>query len=196
MAIEFKKVTWYSQTLAVVLFVAVFFVGYALGSKKYDPNAGLRPHGCERDGRCGVGHPLDGNDADAGRDGFPDSNRGNLDAALLNYSTTTREGHVVEVMSFKYMCDGGKSFVETYANTSIPVPLNSGGASREATSNTVSTVTVTLDTGKSFALNPAMSASGAFHSDSDASFKFWSKGEGAMIEQSGVMTYQNCVALN
>lgn len=29
--IEWNKVTWYSQTLAVVLFVAVFFAGYSLG---------------------------------------------------------------------------------------------------------------------------------------------------------------------
>ena len=33
MAIEFKRVTWYSQIAAIVLFVAVFFVGFYVGRR-------------------------------------------------------------------------------------------------------------------------------------------------------------------
>jgi len=32
--IELRKVTWYSQLLAVILFVGVFFLGYWLGTKR------------------------------------------------------------------------------------------------------------------------------------------------------------------
>lgn len=55
MAIEWNKVTCYSQTLAIVLFVVIFFLGYAIGSSKHDPNAGIISGNCERGERCGPG---------------------------------------------------------------------------------------------------------------------------------------------
>ena len=33
MKIEFKKVTWYSQVVAIILFIGVFFFGFYLGEK-------------------------------------------------------------------------------------------------------------------------------------------------------------------
>lgn len=32
MSIEWRRVTWYSQVIAIVLFVFVFFLGFGLGS--------------------------------------------------------------------------------------------------------------------------------------------------------------------
>lgn len=54
-------------------------------------------------------------------------------------------------------------------------------------------VNLILSDGRSLTLPRAISASGARYANSDESFVFWNKGNGAFIDENGIITYQDCV---
>jgi membrane-bound inhibitor of C-type lysozyme len=54
-------------------------------------------------------------------------------------------------------------------------------------------VSLVLSDGRSLELLQAMSASGARYANTDESFVFWNKGDSAFIEESGTMTFVDCI---
>ncbi len=128
MKIEWKKVTWYSQIIAIVIFVAVFFVGFFFG-KKYE------------------------------------SSRSVISGWAPPRSSV--------VASASFTCSAGKSIQAVFLTTGAEV---------------------TLSDGRSENLTQAESADGGRYTNSDESFVFWTKGNGAFVTENGVTTYVNCVA--
>lgn len=76
-----------------------------------------------------------------------------------------------------YTCDGGKTIVAEYLNSTNQVDL-------------------TLSDGRSMVLNQAVSADGARFANADETFVFWNTGNTAFVEEgvNGTTTYSNCVA--
>ncbi|MDD4531179.1 MAG: MliC family protein [Candidatus Pacebacteria bacterium] len=54
-------------------------------------------------------------------------------------------------------------------------------------------VSLVLSDGRKIDLNQTISGSGARYANSDESFVFWNKGNGAFIEENGTTTYEDCV---
>jgi len=121
--IEFKKPTWYSLVIAIILYVAVFFLGFFLGMRYENAMATARQY----------------------------------------------ENGAIKAV---FACPDSKA---VYA---------------EFTKNKVSLV---LSDGRELNLNQTISGSGARYANSDESFVFWNKGNGAFIEENGVTTYEDCV---
>lgn len=91
-----------------------------------------------------------------------------------------------------YTCNGGKTINATYSNAT----------SATTTGNSVQLV---LSDGRQMTLRQTMSADGARYSNGDPlvakgqpgaeTFVFWSKGNGAIVEENGTSSnYTNCVA--
>ncbi len=127
MKIEWKKVTWYSQVLAIIIFVGVFFLGFYFGEKYESPNA-----------------------------------------APTAWAPPTSS----VVASAGFFCDGGKS---------IRAVFMTNGAE------------VTLSDGRTENLSHAVSADGGRYTNTDESFVFWTKGQGAFVTENGTTTYANCI---
>lgn len=53
-------------------------------------------------------------------------------------------------------------------------------------------VKLKLSDGRELTIPQVISASGARYANSDETFIFWNKGDGAFIEESGQTTYQDC----
>jgi membrane-bound inhibitor of C-type lysozyme len=94
------------------------------------------------------------------------------------------------INTVQYTCDGGKMILARYyEGTTTPVsapgepPIPSGS------------VSLTLDDGSNMTLPRTLSADGLRYANSDESFIFWSKGNGALVLENGVpKNYTNCVA--
>jgi hypothetical protein len=107
--------------------------------------------------------------------------------ALAGTAPLKAPGILINVVN--YSCDGGKSIMAGYfEGTSQPVlapgepPVPTGS------------VALTFDGGRMMTLKQTISADGARYANSDESFVFWSKGNGAMILQNGQeKDYTNCV---
>ena len=87
-----------------------------------------------------------------------------------------------------YACDGGKTINAAFYKGDVvavkpgepPVPTGS--------------VRIALDDGRNFDLFQTLSASGARYANADESFVFWSKGDGAIVQENGAeKEYTGCV---
>ncbi len=126
MKIEWKKVTWYSQVAAIIIFAAVFFLGFYFGQ------------------------------------------RSELSAAPTAWAPPTSS----VVASAGFFCDGGKSIRAVFLTTGADV---------------------TLSDGRTMNLAQTVSADGGRYANSDDSFVFWTKGNGAFVTENGTTTYANCI---
>jgi membrane-bound inhibitor of C-type lysozyme len=86
-----------------------------------------------------------------------------------------------------YVCDGGKTINAAFYKGDVvavkpgepPVPTGS--------------VRIALDDGRNFDLFQTLSASGARYANADESFVFWSKGDGAIVQENGAeKEYTGC----
>lgn len=87
-----------------------------------------------------------------------------------------------------YVCDGGKKINAAFYKGEVvaakpgepPVPTGS--------------VRIALDDGRNFDLPQTLSASGARYANTDESFVFWSKGDGAIVQENGAeKEYTGCI---
>ena len=76
------------------------------------------------------------------------------------------------VASAGFFCDGGKS---------IRAVFMTDGAE------------ITLSDGRTMNLTQAVSADGGRYANSDESFVFWTKGDGAFVLENATTTYANCI---
>lgn len=108
-------------------------------------------------------------------------------SSLSPSPTSTTPSPIAQV---NYICNGDKTIEAAfYKGEPIPVepgemPIPSGNAE------------IVLSDGRSFDLPQAISASGARYANSDESFVFWSKGNGAFVLENNVeKNYIGCVIL-
>lgn len=104
-------------------------------------------------------------------------------------SESTASSTVQTVMA-NYTCDDGKSIAATYQNATTAT----------TTGNSVQFV---LSDGRQMTLAQTISADGARYSNGNPqvaqgqpgaeTFVFWSKGNGAFVQENGTTTYDNCV---
>jgi membrane-bound inhibitor of C-type lysozyme len=90
-----------------------------------------------------------------------------------------------------YSCDAGKSISATFYNgptkpaTSADQPPTPGGS-----------VALTLSDGRAMTLKQTISADGGRYANTDESFVFWGKGNGALVLENGQQkSYTGCIAL-
>lgn len=102
--------------------------------------------------------------------------------------TTTATMETVQV---QYTCDDGKTIDATYLNAST-------------STTTGNSVQLALSDGRQMTLAQTISADGARYSNGDPNIPqgeqgaetlvFWSKGNGAFVQENGTTTYNNCVS--
>jgi membrane-bound inhibitor of C-type lysozyme len=86
-----------------------------------------------------------------------------------------------------YSCDEGKTILASYyQGETKPVP------SADMPPVPGGSVQLTLGDGRTMTLPQTISADGGRYANADESFIFWSKGNGAFVEEGGMMTYANC----
>lgn len=91
--------------------------------------------------------------------------------------------------SVTYSCDGGRSIKAAFYEGQ-PTPAPSNGL--PPTPN--GSITIALSDGTVMTLKQTISADGARYANSDESFVFWSKGNGAMVLENGKeKDYTGCV---
>jgi membrane-bound inhibitor of C-type lysozyme len=129
MTIEFKKVTWLSQVIAIIVFVGTFFVGFHLG-RYYE-----------------------------------------LVIITNQEIKQQQEENIINKVTFS--CADNKKIKATFFKNN--------------------TVALELSDGRSFNINQTISGSGARFANSDESFIFWTKGDGAFIDENGEMTFKDCL---
>ncbi|MDR3571488.1 MAG: MliC family protein [Candidatus Pacebacteria bacterium] len=105
-------------------------------------------------------------------------------------TTASTTGATSQSIEAKYSCDAGKTIDATYLNASTAT----------TTGNSVQLV---LSDGRQMTLAQTLSADGARYSNGNPqiatgkpgaeTFIFWSKGNGAFIEENGTTTFNNCV---
>ena len=91
--------------------------------------------------------------------------------------------------SASYICDGNKKITaDFYDGISKPAP------SPDQPPIPGGSVKINLDDGRSLDLNQTISANGGRYANTDESFVFWDKGNGAMVLENGNQTnYTNCI---
>lgn len=105
MNIEYNKVTWYSQLAAIILFVAVFFVGFYVG-KKYE-----RAHPWAADNAPKATVPAGGN----------------YDTALDPNAMANPANNIgAAVFSANFKCTGGKNINAQFAGNQVKLTLSDG----------------------------------------------------------------------
>lgn len=92
-----------------------------------------------------------------------------------------------------YTCDSGKTIDADYMNATT-------------STTTGNSVQVSLSDGREMALPQTISADGARYSNGNPqlaqgqpgaeTFVFWSKGNGAFVQENGTTTYNNCISQN
>lgn len=102
----------------------------------------------------------------------------------------TVQSAVQPVATALYACDGGKTIQAAYfVGTSTP-PAGPGEPPTPGGS-----VQIRLSDGRSMTLPQTISADGARYANTDESFVFWNKGNGAIVLENDQETdYTNCVA--
>lgn len=94
------------------------------------------------------------------------------------------------VASVSYLCRDGKTMAADYFKGE-QIPVQSGEMPMPSGS-----VSLKLSDGRSFILPQTISASGIRYANSDESFVFWSKGNGALVLEDNIeKSYIGCVAL-
>ncbi len=132
MKIEFKKVTWYSQVVAIIVFIGTFFIGFHLG-RYYE-----------------------------------------LVVITNQEIKQQQEENIINKVTFN--CADNKTIEATFFKNN--------------------TAALELSDGRSFTINQTISGSGARFANSDESFIFWTKGDGAFIDENGEMTFKDCLVEN
>ncbi len=144
MTIEYNKVTWYSKLLAVVIFVATFFIGFCFGQQYEEIQLSSVAPTTYTEKEVVTPRP--------------------------NQALGVRGSDVVSDVIFS--CPDGKNIHATF-RTSQKVDLE-------------------LSDGRSMTLPQVISASGARYANTDESFVFWNKGDGAFVEEHGTTTFKDC----
>ena len=95
---------------------------------------------------------------------------------------------VAPLASVSYLCDGGQTIdASFYDGTTTPAIL--AGQPPMPTGH----VALTLDDGRTLELPQTISADGARYANSDESFVFWSKGQGALVTDGSAGDYTGCI---
>ena len=95
------------------------------------------------------------------------------------------------VTSVQFLCQGGKTIAASFTSGSAAAqPATSG---QPPVPN--GSVALTLSDGRTMTLPQTISADGIRYANADESFVFWSKGNGAFIQEGNTNTYNNCVVL-
>jgi len=102
-----------------------------------------------------------------------------------NIETNTEEKPISEV---SYLCDGNKTIEAAFYKGSSAVQVQPGEPPVPTGS-----VSLTLSDGRKFNLPQTISGSGIRYANSDESFIFWGKGNGAFITENNEQTYGGCV---
>lgn len=76
------------------------------------------------------------------------------------------------IAAVHYSCDADKAIAASYYDASVVLILSDG---------------------RDMTLPQTISADGMRYANADESFIFWSKGEGAFVDEGGAQTYSNCV---
>lgn len=85
---------------------------------------------------------------------------------------TSQDTYPTPIADVQYQCDDGKAVRAVYFDEYVIVDLSGGTAAK---------------------LPHALSADGARYANSDESLVFWSRGEGAFVQEGGETSYANCV---
>lgn len=126
MKIELNKPTWYSKTLALIVYISTFFIGFYLGQGYEAAQAAVREY--------------------------------------------QKQSEVINTAVFA--CPESKAIYAEFRKNEVRLVLNDG---------------------RRITLPQTISGSGARYANSDESFIFWNKGNGAFIEENEFTTYQDCV---
>lgn len=97
------------------------------------------------------------------------------------------------INTVSYVCDAGLTIKAAYAETDVATEPVVAGQPPVPTGQVV----VDLGTAPTVTLMQSISADGARYANSDESLVFWSKGQSAMVLESGSeSTYKNCIAVS
>lgn len=108
---------------------------------------------------------------------------------LIKEKTVTSKQ--VEVANINYTCDKNKTIAAViYDGRSTPPKVADGPPTPGGR------VDLVLSDGRKINLPQTISADGVRYANSDDSFIFWSKGNGAFIMENNVQTYTNCIQFN
>lgn len=94
------------------------------------------------------------------------------------------------ISQVSYLCNGGKTIEANYYQGS-QVKQSQPGEPPIPTGS----ISLVLSDGRNLTLPQTISGSGVRYANSDESFIFWSKGEGAFILENDIQTYMGCVIL-
>lgn len=111
-------------------------------------------------------------------------------ACLLVAGPAAAQPAATPAASVPYRCDGGKTVSADYFNG----PLRTAADGRPIPGGRVDLV---LGDGRRLSLPQTLSGSGVRYANADESLVFWSKGDGAFLEEGPrqAVTYANCKAV-
>jgi membrane-bound inhibitor of C-type lysozyme len=114
-----------------------------------------------------------------------------LAALIQNFRTDiSQSGQAQPLNSVIYSCDGGKTIAAKLYDVQSTEPLVQSLGVPPKPSGLAH---ITLSDGRDMTLHQTISADGARYANSDESFVFWSKGNGALVFENGKMQdYTNC----
>jgi membrane-bound inhibitor of C-type lysozyme len=98
-------------------------------------------------------------------------------------STQTGAANPPQTIEATYSCDAGRTIEATYQNATTAT-------------TTGNAVMLVLSDTRQMTLPQTISADGARYATADESFVFWSKGNGAFVQENGTTTYDNCLTQN
>jgi hypothetical protein len=175
--ISFTRVTWYSQIAAIILFAGVYFLGFYVG-EQYETAFTQRS-------------PLFVNFSN------PVSSANSINSVN---SVNSHIGQSSLVNNVVFSCPPTKIGQNPDSVFIAAQFMNSVGEKSTETKSETTTepktegfVDLELSDGRTFSLPQVISADGARYANSDQSFVFWNKGNGAFIEENGTTTYSGCV---
>jgi membrane-bound inhibitor of C-type lysozyme len=114
-------------------------------------------------------------------------------ASDQNPAAPPQTASTAQTVQVTYSCDGGKTIDATYNNATTAT-------------TTGNSVMLVLSDGRQMTLPQTISADGARYSNGNPqiaagqpgaeTFIFWSKGNGAFVQENGTTTYNNCLTQN
>lgn len=111
------------------------------------------------------------------------------DSAFLSHFLGSNTGSQSPITTVSYICNDGKTITASYSQ---------GGAAAEPAPGQPPTPTgsvgVVLSDGRTLQLQQTISADGTRYANQDESIVFWSRGNGAFVQENNTQTYGGCVA--